>query len=229
FAPLDAGITANAVVQVAGSRKAVQHLEGGTVEQLMVREGDYVRAGQTLVRLNATRAQAEQGVVSSQYITAAAIEARLIAERDGLNRIEPLPAVQQRCGNDPRFIRATRAQQRLFDTRSQALQGEIGILNENLQGAEQQLASLNQVQSNRKSQIGYLQRELQGVRKLAGEGYLPRNRMYELERNAAQLRAALSSDTVEAGRTRNQIAELKLRILQREQEYQKEVQSQLSD
>lgn len=229
FAPLDAGITANAVVQVAGSRKAVQHLEGGTVEQLMVREGDYVRAGQTLVRLNATRAQAEQGVVSSQYITAAAIEARLIAERDGLNRVEPLPAVQERFGNDPRFIRATRAQQRLFDTRSQALQGEIGILNENLQGAEQQLASLNQVQSNRKSQIGYLQRELQGVRKLAGEGYLPRNRMYELERNAAQLRAALSNDAVESGRTRNQIAELKLRILQREQEYQKEVQSQLSD
>src|SRR3546814_13032676 len=53
--------------------------------------------------------------------------------------------------------------------------------------------------------------------------------MYELERNAAQLRAALSNDAVEAGRTRNQTAELKLRILQREQEYQKEVQSQLSD
>src|SRR3546814_15253796 len=67
------------------------------------------------------------------------------------------------------------------------------------------------------------------MRKLAGEGYLPRNRMYELERNAAQLRAALSNDAVEAGRTRNQTAELKLRILQREQEYQKEVQSQLTD
>src|SRR3546814_4889496 len=59
FAPLDAGITANAVVQVAGSRKAVQHQEGGTVEQIMVREGDYVRAGQTLVRLNATRRSQE--------------------------------------------------------------------------------------------------------------------------------------------------------------------------
>ncbi|HEY9572678.1 MAG TPA: HlyD family type I secretion periplasmic adaptor subunit [Pusillimonas sp.] len=229
FAPLDAGITANAVVQVAGSRKAVQHQEGGTVEQIMVREGDYVRAGQTLVRLNATRAQAEQGVISSQYITAAAIEARLIAERDGLDRVKPIPAVQERFDDDPRFIRATRAQERLFETRRQALQGEIDILKENLQGAEQQLAGLNQVQSNRKSQIGYLQQELQGVRKLAGEGYLPRNRMYELERNAAQLRAALSNDAVEAGRTRNQTAELKLRILQREQEYQKEVQSQLSD
>lgn len=229
FAPLDAGVTANAVVQVAGSRKSVQHQEGGTIEQIMVREGDYVRAGQTLVRLNATRAQAEQGVISSQYITAAAIEARLLAERDGLDRVEPIPAVQERFGADPRFIRAARAQQRLFETRRHALQGEIGILKENLQGAKQQLAGLNQVRSSRESQIAYLQRELQGVRKLASEGYLPRNRMYELERNAAQLRAALSNDTVEAGRTRNQIAELQLRILQREQDYQKEVQSQLSD
>lgn len=229
FAPLDAGVTANATVQVAGNRKAVQHQDGGTIEALLVREGDYVKAGQTLLRLNATRAQAEQGVISSQYITAAAIEARLIAERDGLDRVRPIPAVQERFGQDPRYIRAMRAQERLFATRSQALQGEIGILQENLKGAEQQLAGLNEVQASRKSQIGYLQRELQGVRKLAGEGYLPRNRMYELERNAAQLRAALSNDTVEAGRTRNQIAELKLRILQREQEYQKEVQSQLSD
>lgn len=229
FAPLDAGVTANATVQVAGNRKAVQHQEGGTVETIMVREGDYVKAGQTLVRLNATRALAEQSVVSSQYITAAAIEARLLAERDGLEQVEPIPTAKGRFGEEPRFTRAARAQQRLFETRRLALQGEIDILNENLQGAEKQLAGLNQVQANRKSQIGYLQRELKGVRKLAGEGYLPRNRMYELERNAAQLRAALSNDTVEASRTRNQISELKLRILQREQEYQKEVQSQLSD
>src|SRR3546814_16769160 len=93
----------------------------------MVREGDYVRAGQTLVRLNATRAQAEQGVISSQYITAAAIEARLIAERDGLDRVKPIPAVQERFDDDPRFIRATRAQERLFETRRQALKGENEI------------------------------------------------------------------------------------------------------
>ncbi|MYN13966.1 HlyD family type I secretion periplasmic adaptor subunit [Pusillimonas sp. TS35] len=229
FAPLDAGITANGSVKVAGNRKAIQHQEGGTIDEILVREGDHVKAGQTVVRLNATRAQSEQSAVSAQYITAAAIEARLIAERDGLDRVEPLSAAQERFSNDPRFVRAMQAQQRLFETRQQALRGEIDILKENLNGARQQLAGLNKVQSSRKSQIGYLNRELEGVRSLAKEGYLPRNRMFELERNAAQLRAALSSDAVEASRTQNQIAELKLRILQREQEYQKEVQSQLSD
>src|SRR5690606_18145250 len=117
----------------------------------------------------------------------------------------------------------------LFQTRRDALEGEVAILRENLHGAEQQLTGLDKVQANRQAQINLIQRELQGVRGLAKEGYLPRNRMLELERNAANLQAGLAADMVEAGRMRNQIAELKLRILQRHQDYQKEVQSQLSD
>ena len=229
FAPLDAGVTAEATVQVAGNRKSVQHLEGGTVDELLVREGDLVEQGQVLVRLNATRALAEQGVVSAQYIIAKATEARLLAERDGADNIEIDPELAERFKDDQRLERAVTSQERLFRTRRDALEGEIAILRENLAGAEQQLEGLEQVQKSRKSQIAYINRELKGVRELAKEGYLPRNRMFELERDAAQLQAALSNDVVEAGRTRNQIAELKLRILQRHQDYQKEVQSQLSD
>ncbi|OZI33582.1 hemolysin D [Bordetella genomosp. 5] len=229
FAPLDAGVTANAYVQVAGNRKAIQHLEGGTIEEILVREGDKVHAGQVLVHLNPTRARAEQGVVSSQYIVAKAVQARLLAERDGTGKIVQDPAFVERFKDDPRYITATRAQQSLYETRTRALEGEIGILKENQRGAEQQLRGLEEVQRNRRQQIAYIGRELAGVRDLAREGYLPRNRMFELERDAAQLQAALSTDIVDAGRTRNQVSELKLRILQRTQDYQKEVQSQLSD
>lgn len=229
FAPLDAGVPADATVHVAGNRKTIQHLEGGTTEEILVREGDKVRAGQVLVRLNRTRALAEQGVVSSQYITAKAIEARLMAERDEAPTIVNDPKVVARFRDDPRFIEATRAQARLFQARRDALNGEIAILIENQRGAEAQLKGLYDVHANRKAQVGFINRELKGVRELAKEGYLPRNRMLELERNASHLRAAVSNDVVEAGRARNQIAELKLRVLQRGQEYQKEVQSQLSD
>ncbi len=229
FAPLDAGIPADATVHVAGNRKTIQHLEGGTTEEILVREGDKVTAGQVLVRLNRTRALAEQGVVSSQYITARAIEARLLAERDGSSAIVHDPQMMARFNEDPRFIEAARAQARLFQARREALNGEIAILVENQRGAEAQLQGLAQVHANRRAQVGFMNRELKGVRELAREGYLPRNRMLELERDASHLRAALSSDVVEVGRARNQIAELKLRVLQRGQDYQKEVQSQLSD
>jgi protease secretion system membrane fusion protein len=229
FAPLDAGVPAEATVQVFGNRKSVQHLEGGTVEEIYVREGGHVEQGQTVVRLNPTRALAEQGVITAQYIVAKATEARLMAERDNLPEIVYDDDFIARFKDDPRFIEVKRSQELLFNTRRDALQGEVAILEENLKGTQEQLEGLNEVQDSRKSQIAFINRELSGVRQLAKEGYLPRNRMFELERNAAQLQAALSSDIVEAGRARNQIAELKLRIMQRRQDYQKEVQSMLSD
>lgn len=229
FAPLDAGVPADATVQVSGHRKAVQHLEGGIVDEILVREGEVVEEGQVLVRLNRTLVEAERDIVSSQFITVKAIEARLLAERDDLPEIENDPMLIELFGDDPRFVKATNAQAQLHRTRMAALEGEIDILRENLRGAEEQLAGLGKVQGNRKSQISFIHQELTGVRQLAKEGYLPRNRMYELERDAAQLQAALSNDLVEAARTRNQIAELKLRILQQKQDFQKEVESQLSD
>lgn len=229
FAPLDAGVTAEASVQVFGNRKAVQHLEGGSVDEILVQEGDYVEAGQVLIRLNRTRALSEQAVASAQYIVSKTIEARLEAERDGSDEIHYSPELLASYGNDPRFIEARKVQEQLFLTRRSALKGEVEILEENLRGAQQQLRGLEEVQKSRRSQIDFARQELNGVRELAKEGYLPRNRMLNLERDAAQLEAALSNDVVEAGRTRNQIAELKLRILQRQQEFQKEVQTQLSD
>lgn len=229
FAPLDAGITADAKVQVLGNRKVVQHLEGGTVEEILVKEGDQVEAGEVLVRLNRTRAMAEQSMAATQYILSKTTEARLIAERDGTESIHYAPELLETYRADPRFIEVKGVQEQLFNTRRSALNGEIAILRENLRGAQMQLKGLEQVQENRRSQIGFIQKQLSGIRDLASEGYVPRNRMLELEREAAQLQAALSNDMVEAGRARNQIAELKLRILQREQEFQTEVQSQLSE
>ena len=229
LAPLGAGIPAEGVVVVSGNRKIVQHLQGGIIDEILVKEGDRVKAEEVLLRLNPTQPQAEQGIVSTQYITAKATEARLLAERDGLSEIVYDPDFLARFKDDERFKNTAVAQERLFQTRRDALQGEIAILRENQRGAEAQLKGLTQVQSSRKTQIDFINRELKGVRELAKDGYLPRNRLFELERDAAQLEAALSNDMVEAGRVRNQIAELKLRVLQRSQDYQKEVQSMLSD
>ncbi|MBS7661300.1 HlyD family type I secretion periplasmic adaptor subunit [Pseudomonas lalucatii] len=229
LAPLDAGVVANATVNVTDNRKTIQHLDGGSIKAIAVREGEMVRQGQTLVELDATRAIAEQGVVSAQYIVVKTVENRLQAERDGLDQVTFDPALLERFAGDPRLNASIALQQRLFATRRAALTGEAGILEENIRGAEEQLKGLRQVQGSRYAQIKFLRQELEGVRSLAAEGYVTRNRMLELERNAAELNAALAQNIAEIGGTRNQIAELKLRILQLTQDFQKEVQSLLTD
>ncbi|MGE6792908.1 HlyD family type I secretion periplasmic adaptor subunit [Pseudomonas guineae] len=229
LAPLDAGVVASATVNVTDARKTIQHLTGGSIRAILVREGDQVRSGQALIELDSTRAIAEQGVVSSQYVVLRSVESRLQAERDGARTVSFDPQLLTQFADDPRLISAMTLQQRLFNTRRAALLGEAGILRENILGAEEQLKGLRQIQGSRSAQVNFLKQEMVGVRSLAAEGYVTRNRLLELERNGADLNAALSQNIADIGRTRNQIAELKLRILQLEQDYQKEVQSQLSD
>ncbi|WP_283180837.1 HlyD family type I secretion periplasmic adaptor subunit [Pseudomonas svalbardensis] len=229
LAPLDAGVVATGTVKVTSNRKAVQHLSGGTVEAILVREGDSVKKGQEVVRLDSLRAAAEQGAVSAQYIVSKTVENRLEAERDGRDVVNYDPELLKRFGNDHRLVAAMSLQQRLLDTRRAGLAGEISILQENLAASAVQLKGLQQVYGSRASQINFLNQELKGTRVLAAEGYVPRNRLLELERSNADLSAGQAENLNNIARIRSQTTEIKLRILQRQHDYQKEVESQLTD
>lgn len=229
LAPLDAGVVATGTVKVTSNRKAVQHLSGGTVEAIMVREGDVVKKGQEVVRLDALRAVAEQGALSAQYIVSKTVENRLEAERDGRDTVTFDPALLETYANDPRLLAAMDLQQRLLDTRRAGLAGELSILEENLTASAVQLKGLQQVYGAHASQIGFLNQELQGTRVLAAEGYVPRNRLLELERSNADLSAGQAENLNNIARARSQATEIKLRILQRQHDYLKEVESQLTD
>lgn len=228
-APLDAGVPANGTVTVAGNRKTIQHLTGGTIDAIEVKDGQAVKKDQVLVRLNATQAEAQLGMTQAQYIIAAAVEARLSAERMNAEKIDFSPMLDKIPQQDERVANAIALQEQLFQSRRTALRNEISILNENLAGAQQQLRGLEEVKVNRESQLRSLKQELANIRDMADKGFVPRNRMFELERNVSQIAAGLAEDIANIGRTRNQISELKLRVLNRQQEYQKEVESQLTD
>ena len=229
LAPLDAGVVATGTVKVTSNRKAVQHLSGGTVEAILVREGDVVSKGQEVVRLDSLRAVAERGAVSAQYIVSKTVENRLEAERDDQAVINFDPELLERFAGDRRLLSAMELQQRLLDTRRAGLAGEISILEENLAASAVQLKGLQQVYGARASQINFLNQELQGTRILAAEGYVPRNRLLELERNNAELSAGQAENLNNIARTRSQATEIKLRILQRQHDYLKEVESMLTD
>ncbi|RKS24461.1 protease secretion system membrane fusion protein [Pseudomonas sp. WPR_5_2] len=229
LAPLDAGVVATGTVKVTSNRKAVQHLSGGTVEAILVREGDVVKKGQEVVRLDSLRAVAEQGAVGAQYIVSKTVENRLEAERDDRDVVNFDPELVKRFGDDHRLLAAMDLQQRLLDTRRAGLAGEISILQENLAASQVQLKGLQQVYGARASQINFLNQELQGTRVLAAEGYVPRNRLLELERSNADLSAGQAENLNNIARVRSQTTEIKLRILQRQHDYLKEVESQLTD
>lgn len=229
LAPLDAGVVASATVKVSSNRKSIEHLTGGSVEAILVREGDSVSEGQPLVRLDATEARAEQGVIGAQYLAARTMENRLEAERDDREQVAFDAGLSERLGDSAELAAALDLQRRLFATRRTSRAGEVSILQESLDSAENQAKGLQQIYAARAAQLRFLQQELDGARQLAAEGYIPRNRMLELERSAAELNAAQAENQNELARIRGQAAELRLRIRQHDHDYRKEIQAQLAD
>lgn len=105
LAPLDKGVPVNGTVAVATSRKAVQHQTGGTIEEILVKDGDVVKAGQPLVRMNDVQVNAAAEMTRGQYFIARGTEARLLAERDGKNAmIEKIPYFGSKIGTALSFL-----------------------------------------------------------------------------------------------------------------------------
>jgi membrane fusion protein, protease secretion system len=228
FAPLDKGVPVSGTVTVASNRKAIQHQTGGTVEDILVKDGDVVKAGQVLVRMNDVQAKSIAEMTRVQYFTARAAEARLVAERDGKKTIA-FPPELEKARNDPRVGNNISLQQQLFSSRQSASQSELAGIEENIAGLKSQLQGLQESMENQKQQQKILKEQLNDMRDLAKEGYIARNRVLDLERTYAQVNGAVSENIGNIGRTQRQIAELTLRRVQRQQEYQKEVRTQLSD
>ncbi|MES2606962.1 MAG: HlyD family type I secretion periplasmic adaptor subunit [Pseudomonadota bacterium] len=229
FAPLDKGVPMSATVVKESNRKQVQHLAGGMVDEILVRDGDVVKAGQVLVRMNAVNAKANSEITNVQLNTMRATEARLLAEREGRDAIAFPKDLQERKKTDMQLAGTMEGQQMLFSSRRMALQNELAAAEDNAAGLKLQINGLEESRESIKLQLGIIKEQLENVRSLAAEGYVPRARLLELERSAAQLSGALSENMGNIGRAKQQVLELANRRAQRQQEFQKEVRGLLTD
>jgi protease secretion system membrane fusion protein len=228
FAPLDKGVPLGGTVAKESNRKTIQPQANGTIQQILVKDGDVVKAGQVLVRMNQVNAKAGYDITDVQYLTAIATEARLEAERDNLSKIT-FPAELIKRRSDPRVADLMSLQNQLLLSREGSLHNELAGVDENIAGLKVQIQGLQESRQSKKEQVDILKEQLSGMRDLAKDGYVARNRLLDLERTYAQLQGAISEDIGNIGRAQRQVMELTLRKAQRQQDYQKEVRTMLSD
>ncbi len=227
LAPLDQGVPASGQVVVTGNRKTLQNLAIGMVEEILVKDGDEVRAGDVLVRLNPTTARSQYETARSQWFVVKAAESRLLAEAANRSSIAFPDEVQ--LSGDSRAISAISVQQQLFHTRRSGIEAELGALKKTLAGLQSYAKGVEESKNSKETQLNLLLEEVKGLRDLAREGYLPRNRLSEQERALAQLNGNIAEDLGNLGRTRQSIAETQQRIIARQQEYSRDVENALSD
>ncbi|MEQ4311853.1 HlyD family type I secretion periplasmic adaptor subunit [Pseudomonas syringae] len=232
LAPLDQGIAVQGTVVVSGKRKAVQSLDGGVVSKILVSEGQTVKEGEPLFRLDQTQVEADVQSLRAQYRMAWSSLARWQSERDNLEQIDfpaELIAAGQGKDPDPRLALVLEGQRQLFSSRRQALAREQAGLQASIEGAGLQLAGMRRARSDLLAQADSLRQQLSNLEPLAQNGFIPGNRLLEFQRQLSQVQQSLAQNAGDTGRIEQSIVESRLRIQQQREEYQKEVRSQWAD
>lgn len=228
LAPLDEGVPTSGMVSIDTKRKAVQHLSGGLVAEVLVKEGQIVHAGDPLLRIDHASSQANYETVRQHYFALRAMEGRLLAEQNNQPSISFHPDLLK--SKDDSVVRqAMENQERLFQSRRSALQAELDGMEQSIQGQVAAIQGYESVLESRKKQQAYLQEQLHGLRELAAEGYAPRSKQLDMERLLADNLGSIAESQSNILRSRSAIAEIKMRALQRRQEYRKESDSQLAE
>ena len=228
FAPLDEGVHSPGTLIVDSKRKTVQNASAGVVKEIHVREGDLVKVDQLLITMDPVQARSQREIAESGLMAARISEARLLAEQLALTSIAFPADVLSRAGQ-PQVALLIRSQTQLFHARQAALNSELDGYRESIAGLEAQVAGLRSVQFERALQIESLTKELARLSPLVEEGFFAINRFEEIKRQLSNNQGVFADGSATISRISNQIAETKLRIIQRQQEFRKEVETQLSE
>ena len=228
LAPLDEGVPAAGTIAVESKRKVVQHLTGGIVRKILVKESQEVEAGEPLVLLDDTATKANFDAAREQYYALQAQTDRLHAEATKADKITFTQSLLD-AANDPVAAQNMQTQQQLFLTRRLALQGELAILAASARSAEEQIHGIEAQARGKKEQLKFVREQLEGSRELAKEGYLAKNRWFDDERLAADLQASATELQSSVIRATSMALEAKQRLAQRQRDFQKEVETQYSD
>ncbi|NBU59852.1 MAG: HlyD family type I secretion periplasmic adaptor subunit [Betaproteobacteria bacterium] len=228
FAPLDEGVPTMGTVTIDTKRKPVQHLAGGTVKEVLVREGQVVQADEPLIKLGDASLRGEWQSLRQQYFGLRAMEGRLMAEQLGSTRISFSEDLLQAAADDAEIARHVSVQQQLVQSRRNSINATLASIQESIRGLEAQILAYDRMIAEREQQRSLLRQQLAGIRDLVAEGYAPRNQQLELERSQAEIGAAISDLQGRQTSARQSILELRQRAITQQSEFQKTADTELA-
>ena len=224
-AQISGALIAPGSIVVDTNVKKVQHPTGGVVGELFVRDGDHVKAGDVVVRLDETVTRANLAIVNKGLIELYARKARLGAERDGADTMAVPPELANRQ-NEPEVKEALASERKLFDLRHQDRLGQKRQLGERITQLQQQISGLA---SAKDKGIALLEQELQGVRDLWQKNLVQLNRLTSLQREEAHLEGERGQIVAQAAEVKGKIAEIQLQIIQVDQDLSSDVAKELRE
>lgn len=225
---LGGAVVASGSLVVDSNVKKVQHLSGGIVKEIRVHEGDHVKAGDILVRLDETQTKAANAVVVKSLEELTAQQSRLEAERDGADHIDFPPVVLDSKRNAD-IAKIMAAQQKLFELREDDRDGKKAQLNERISQLKEEIQGYIGQTVSKDREIELINKELDGVKQLRIQNLVPMSRLTALERDAARIQGERSQLTAATAQAKGKITETELQIIQVDQDLRSEVGKELAE
>ncbi len=216
FLPVSGAVVTTGTVTIEGDYQAVQHLEGGIVSKILVKNGDRVKEGDVLVHLDNTQSLASMSSTSSKVADHAIQEARLIAERDRKESFEAPEGIDLSIPENAALLAAQKA---LFDTRRLTYLGQQKVLAQKLSQAESDLKGIAAQMQARKKERDLNAKELATVMPLFEKGYVNQQRLGPLQREAARLDGEIGNLKSETSKLKSARTEVEARLAQADKEY----------
>jgi HlyD family type I secretion membrane fusion protein len=217
MAPLDGAVVASGVVKVDGNRKSVQHLDGGIVKELRVRDGDRVKVGDVLIVLDDTQTRAEVQILFEQYVALRATEVRLLAELANASDLV-MPAELAARQGDVYAASIWAGQVKQFETRRAALEGQRQVILEKINQLQSQIDGADAQVKAYTEQIESVRAEADSVAPLVDKMLLPRPRLLQLQRTAYGLDGQIADAQANIAKFKQAIGEQQLQIAQLQNE-----------
>jgi len=226
LAQIKGAVIAPGVVVVEGKPKTLQHLDGGIVGEIFVKDGEAVMEGDVVMRLDPTMLDANEDLVNTRLRETMARVARLEAERDNLSSIN-WPAELLSTRDDPMVASAMLGQEKLFNARRVAASGQVQQLQQRIAQFKDQIDGLNSLISSKENQALKIREEADAKRTLVEKGWLAKPVILTLEREELRLQGDVANHQSEIARIMNSISETDVQILQLRRERQAEVLTEL--
>jgi HlyD family secretion protein len=225
---ISGALIAPGTIVVESNVKKVQHPTGGVVGQLLVHDGDRVKAGDLLVRLDDTVMRANLAIVTKALTELNARKARLEAERDGAETVNFPDELMQQI-NAPEVAQVLLGERKLFELRRSARAGQKAQLQERINQSGEETTGLSAQKVAKEKEITLIEHELAGVRDLFNKNLVPMTRLTSLERDATRIDGERGQLIATIAQAKGKVAELRLQIIQIDQDLSSEVAKELRE
>jgi membrane fusion protein, type I secretion system len=225
---LSGAVIAPGSIVVDSNVKKVQHVSGGIVGELLVRDGQRVRAGEVVLRLDETITRVNLAIVTKGLDEMTARRARLASERDQTEQIA-FPAALMARANEPDVAAAIQSEQKLFELRCSARLGQKSQLKGRISQLDEEVRGYTALREAKAEEIELIQRELEGVRELWQKNLVQINRLISLERDTARIKGERAQTISAIAQSRGKIGEIELQIIQIDQDLSSEVARELRE